>query len=138
MYLWACLLKVHCFGGDTECDMTFSPTDNYDEAIETILAATERLFNSMGNAQEMVRQAKILAQATSSLVNAIKLEADSETDPDARRRLLAAAKNLADATAKLVEAAKVAARNPNDEQAQEALRRAAEDLRLGLIEPTEN
>lgn len=104
-------------------------TDNYDEAIETILAATERLFNSMGNAQEMVKQAKILAQATSSLVNAIKLEADSETDPDARRRLLAAAKNLADATAKLVEAAKVAARNPNDEQAQEALRRAAEDLR---------
>ena len=103
--------------------------DTYDEAIETILAATERLFNSMGNAQEMVRQAKILAQATSSLVNAIKLEADSETDPDARRRLLAAAKNLADATAKLVEAAKVAARNPNDEQAQEALRRAAEDLR---------
>ncbi len=43
--------------------------------------ATERLFGSMGNAQEMVRQAKILAEATSSLVNAIKLEAENESDP---------------------------------------------------------
>ena len=31
--------------------------------------------------QEMVRQAKILAEATSSLVNAIKLEAEVESDP---------------------------------------------------------
>ena len=85
--------------------------------------------SSMGNAQEMVKQAKILAEATSALVNAIKLEADAETDPDARRRLLDAAKSLADATSKMVEAAKGAARNPHDEQAQEALRRAAEHLR---------
>ena len=84
--------------------------------------------SSMGNAQEMVKQAKILAEATSALVNAIKLEADAETDPDARRRLLDAAKSLADATSKMVEAAKGAARNPHDEQAQEALRRAAEHL----------
>ena len=55
--------------------------DQYDIAVEAILAATERLFGSMGNAQEMVRQAKILAEATSSLVNAIKMEADNETDP---------------------------------------------------------
>ena len=88
--------------------------------------------SSMGNAQEMVKQAKILAEATSALVNAIKLEAESETDPDARRRLLDAAKALADATSKMVEAAKGAARNPHDEQAQEALRRAAEHLRLGI------
>ena len=52
----------------------------YDTAVDAILSATERLFSSMGNAQEMVRQAKILAEATSSLVNAIKLE---ETDPGA-------------------------------------------------------
>lgn len=55
--------------------------DQYDIAVEAILNATERLFNSMGNAQEMVRQAKILAEATSSLVNAIKLEAENESDP---------------------------------------------------------
>ena len=66
----------------------------------------------MGNAQEMVHQAKTLAQASSSLVNIIKFKADSETDPDARRRLLAAAKNLTDVTAKLVETAKVAAKEP--------------------------
>ena len=55
--------------------------DQYDAAVEAILSATERLFSSMGNAQEMVRQAKILAEATSSLVNAIKLEAENESDP---------------------------------------------------------
>lgn len=83
----------------------------------------------MGNAQEMVRQAKLLAEATSSLINAIKREAEAETDPDARKKLLDAAKALADATASMVEAAKVAARNPQDEAAQEKLRLAAEHLR---------
>lgn len=60
----------------------------------------------------MVKQAKILAEATSSLVNAIKFEAQYETDSDARRRLLDAAKVLADATSRMVEAAKLAAKNP--------------------------
>lgn len=67
----------------------------------------------MGNAQEMVKQAKILAEATSSLVNAIKREAQDEKDHDAHKRLLDAAKALADATSRMVEAAKVAAKNPN-------------------------
>ena len=34
------------------------PEDQYDD----ILNASDKLFNSMGNADEMVRQAKILAQ----------------------------------------------------------------------------
>ena len=159
-------------------DVRNAEGDKYDEAVEAILAATERLFrwgaggrieafscwgagvilkiflvrgvkmnilscslpplpfppslpplSSMGNAQEMVRQAKLLAEATSSLINAIKREAEAETDPDARKKLLDAAKSLADATALMVEAAKVAARNPQDERAQEKLRRAAEHLR---------
>ena len=70
-------------------------------------------YSAMGNAQEMVKQAKILAEATSSLVNAIKREAQDERDHDARKRLLDAAKALADATSKMVEAAKIAAKNPN-------------------------
>ena len=92
---------------------------------------TDHTHRAMGNAQEMVKQAKILAEATSALVNAIKLEAEAETDPDARRRLLDAAKSLADATSRMVEAAKMAAKNPNDHAAQltEALRLAAENLR---------
>lgn len=53
----------------------------YDMAVNNIMCATESLFSSMGNAQEMVRQAKILAEATSSLVSAIKLEAENENDP---------------------------------------------------------
>lgn len=34
----------------------------YDDNCDDILHATDRLFNSMGNAGEMVKQAKILAQ----------------------------------------------------------------------------
>ena len=67
----------------------------------------------MGDPQEMVRQAKILAEATSTLVNAIRREAENEQDPDTRARLLEAAKALADATSKMVEAAKISAKNPN-------------------------
>lgn len=58
-------------------------------------------------AGEMVRQARILAQATSDLVNAIKMDAEGESDLENSRKLLSAAKLLADATAKMVEAAKV-------------------------------
>ncbi len=61
-------------------------------------------FHSPG---EMVRQARILAQATSDLVNAIKMDAEGESDLENSRKLLSAAKLLADATAKMVEAAKV-------------------------------
>lgn len=61
-------------------------------------------FHPLG---EMVRQARILAQATSDLVNAIKMDAEGESDLENSRKLLSAAKLLADATAKMVEAAKV-------------------------------
>lgn len=61
---------------------------------------------------EMVRQARILAQATSDLVNAIKADAEGETDLENSRKLLSAAKLLADATAKMVEAAKVGQKAP--------------------------
>ena len=40
-------------------------------------------------------------------MNAIKLEAESESDADARKKLLDAAKSLADATSRMVESAKV-------------------------------
>lgn len=56
---------------------------------------------------EMVRQARVLAQATSDLVNAMRSDAEAEVDVDNSKKLLAAAKLLADATARMVEAAKV-------------------------------
>ena len=40
----------------------------YDSACDDILNATDRLFNSMGNAGEMVKQAKILAQVGNIIV----------------------------------------------------------------------
>ena len=83
----------------------------------------------MGNAQEIVKDAKILSLATATLVKAIKLEAESETDPNARIQLLDAAKALAEATSKMMESAEGAARNPHDEQAQEDLWGAAEHLK---------
>ena len=84
---------------------------------------------SMGNAQEMVRQAKLSAEGTSSLINAIKREVAAETDPDARKKLLDTAKALANSTASMVGAAKMAACNPHDEHAQENMRKAVEHLR---------
>lgn len=36
-------------------------TGQYDDTCDSILGATDRLFKSMGNAGEMVKQAKILA-----------------------------------------------------------------------------
>ena len=76
--------------------------------VDTILNATDQLFNNMGDTPEMVRQARILAQATSQLVNALKSQAESHPDSEIQKKLLAAAKMLADATARMVEAAKVA------------------------------
>ncbi|XP_042206516.1 talin-2-like isoform X2 [Homarus americanus] len=102
----------------------------HDEAVETILVSSEKLFASQGNASEMVRQAKILAQATSHLIQNIKFEAESQGDADLQNRLLAAAKQLADATAKMVEAAKQCASHPNDERRQLMLREAAENVRV--------
>lgn len=75
--------------------------------MDTIITVTDRLFGSVGDAHEMVKQARQLAQATSMLVNAIKGQAESHPDSDTQKRLLAAAKALADATARMVEAAKV-------------------------------
>jgi len=60
----------------------------------------------MGDTPEMVKQARVLAQATSHLVNALKLEAERHEDSDQQKKLLAAARVLADATARMVEAAK--------------------------------
>lgn len=101
----------------------------HDEAVETILVSSEKLFASQGNAPEMVRQAKILAQATSHLIQSIKYEAESQGDADLQNRLLAAAKQLADTTARLVEAAKQCASHPNDEKRQFILREVAESVR---------
>ncbi|UYV64796.1 TLN1 [Cordylochernes scorpioides] len=98
--------------------------------VDTIFDASDRLFSSTGNATEMVRQANILAKATTDLISSIKGEAeDHQADSDRQKRLLTAAKILADATARMVEAAKGCASNPHDSQSQEALRRAAQELR---------
>lgn len=87
---------------------------------------------------EMVRQARILAQATSDLVNAIKADAEGETDLENSRKLLSAAKILADATAKMVEAAKGAAAHPDSEEQQQRLREAAEGLRMATNAAAQN
>ncbi|XP_053387301.1 talin-1-like [Mercenaria mercenaria] len=104
-------------------------SESQEEAVDTILTVTDRLFSSVGDAHEMVKQARQLAQATSMLVNTIRGQAESHPDSDVQKRLLAAAKALADATAKMVEAAKGCASSPNDSERQQQLRTAAEELR---------
>ncbi|KDR19212.1 Talin-1 [Zootermopsis nevadensis] len=98
-------------------------------AVETILVATDRLFASTGDAAEMVRQARVLGQATAQLIQAIKGEAEKQPDSEIQRRLLAAAKTLADATARMVEAARLCASSPHDAQRQNQLCEAVEELR---------
>lgn len=98
-------------------------------AVETILVATDKLFASTGDAGEMVRQARVVGQATAQLIQSIKGEAERQTDSEQQQRLLAAAKLLADATAKMVEAARQCASSPHDAKMQDQLRQAAEELR---------
>ncbi|CAF98298.1 unnamed protein product [Tetraodon nigroviridis] len=86
----------------------------------------------------MVRQARVLAQATSDLVNAMRSDAEAEIDVDNSKKLLAAAKLLADATARMVEAAKGAAANPENEDQQQRLREAAEGLRVATNAAAQN
>uniref|UniRef100_A0A8D3AHD5 Talin-1 n=1 Tax=Scophthalmus maximus TaxID=52904 RepID=A0A8D3AHD5_SCOMX len=105
------------------------PIGRHGEATDRILDVTENIFSSMGDAGEMVRQARILAQATSDLVNAIKMDAEGESDLENSRKLLSAAKLLADATAKMVEAAK---------EQQQKLREAAEGLRMATNAAAQN
>ncbi|XP_076439084.1 talin-1-like isoform X2 [Babylonia areolata] len=103
--------------------------EQHEEGVDTVINVTDRLISSTGDAHEMVKQAKYLAQATSTLVSAIRGQAEDQTDSDMQKRLLAAAKQLADATAKLVEAAKGCASSPNDSYQQQMLKSAAEELR---------
>ncbi|XP_070985342.1 talin-2-like isoform X1 [Oncorhynchus clarkii lewisi] len=114
------------------------PIGRYDQATDTIITVTESIFSSMGDAGEMVRQARVLAQATSDLVNAMRSDAEVEVDVDNSKKLLAAAKLLADATARMVEAAKGAAAYPENEDQQQRLREAAEGLRVATNAAAQN
>lgn len=44
-----------------------------ESAVETILISTDRLLASSGDSTEMVRQARVLGQATAQLIQAIKV-----------------------------------------------------------------
>ncbi|XP_030620557.1 talin-2a [Chanos chanos] len=118
--------------------MRGEPIGRYDQATDTIMTVTESIFCSMGDAGEMVRQARVLAQATSDLVNAMRSDAEVEIDVDNSKKLLAAAKLLADATARMVEAAKGAAAYPENEDQQQKLREAAEGLRVATNAAAQN
>ncbi|XP_030759474.1 talin-2 isoform X2 [Sitophilus oryzae] len=100
-----------------------------EHSVEEIYTATDKISAATGDANEMVKQARRLGNATAQLIQSIKGEAEKLPDSDIQRRLLAAAKTLADATAKMVEAARQCATNPSDIKYQDQLRRTAEDLR---------
>uniref|UniRef100_A0A8B9HS97 Talin 2a n=1 Tax=Astyanax mexicanus TaxID=7994 RepID=A0A8B9HS97_ASTMX len=119
-------------------DSCGEPIGRYNQATDTIMNVTENIFSSMGDAGEMVRQARVLAQATSDLVGAMRSDAEAEIDVDNSKKLLAAAKLLADATARMVEAAKGAAAFPENEDQQQKLREAAEGLRVATSAAAQN
>uniref|UniRef100_A0A914UKX2 Talin 1 n=1 Tax=Plectus sambesii TaxID=2011161 RepID=A0A914UKX2_9BILA len=103
-----------------------------DQELETIITTSDRLISYQGSSSEMVRQAQVLAQATTHLVSHIKGEAD--TQPDNRDRLLGAARSVAQATTKMIEAAKDCQGRPQAAESQMALRTAAEDLQKATTE----
>lgn len=107
--------------------------DKIPDIMDQIMVASGELIGSH-DSSEMVRQARILAQATAELIQAIKGEAESQSDSDLQKRLLSAAKALADATADMVEAAKKCASSPNNESSQDLLKRAADHLRVTTSE----
>ncbi|CAF3892804.1 unnamed protein product, partial [Rotaria magnacalcarata] len=103
----------------------------HDESIDQILIASDQLFSSVGDTAEMVKQAKILAQATAQLVSSLRQQAESvDDDTNQQQRFLSAAKMLADATAQMVESAKICATKPHDAQFQYQLKKSVEELRL--------
>uniref|UniRef100_A0A665W016 Talin 2b n=1 Tax=Echeneis naucrates TaxID=173247 RepID=A0A665W016_ECHNA len=105
-----------------------------DRSVETCV----KVCRSASDDGEMVRQARVLAQATSDLVTAMRSDAEAEVDVDNSKKLLAAAKLLADATARMVEAAKGAAAYPENEDQQQRLREAAEGLRVATNAAAQN
>merc|ERR1719422_3025265 len=107
--------------------------DKIPDIMDQIMVASGELIGS-NDSNEMVRQARILAHATAELIQAIKGEAESQSDSDLQKRLLSAAKALADATADMVEAAKRCASSPNNESSQEQLKRAADHIRATTSE----
>lgn len=115
---------------DNEQEENIDIEKYHDQSIEQILTASDRLFLSVGDASEMVKQAKILAQATAQLVSSLRQQAElAGDDTNEQNKLLSAAKILADATAKMVESAKSCATKPNDTELQYQLKKAAEELR---------
>lgn len=98
-------------------------------SVEKILMTSERVLEASGDPGEMVKQARLLGQATAQLIQSIKGEAESQENGSLQRRLLAAAKLLAEATARMVEAARACASNPHDPKSQSHLRQTVEDLR---------
>lgn len=109
------LTWLHCLGMEHGGSFLFVP---FARGIETRLCwllrfplsfrkQTNRLHPLSHPLGEMVRQARVLAQATSDLVNAMRSDAEAEIDMENSKKLLAAAKLLADSTARMVEAAKV-------------------------------
>ncbi|XP_049882474.1 talin-1 isoform X3 [Pectinophora gossypiella] len=103
-----------------------------ERSVESVMVASERVTTA-ADSSEMVRHARLLGQATATLITNIKTEAEKQPS-EAQRKLLAAAKLLADATARMVEAARQCATSPQDREKQEALRKAAEELRYITVD----
>ena len=115
---------------EEEDEELFDIVKHYDQLIDQILTTTNRLFSSVGNATEMVKQAKILAQTTVQLVSSLRQQAElSDDNTNQQNQLLSTAKILADATAQMVESAKSCTTKPNDTQLQYQLKQAAQELR---------
>lgn len=103
------------------------------DELDSIMTTTDKLISYQGSGSEMIRQAKVLAEATTNLAHHIRGEAEITTDIDHKQRLMGATKKVADATTKMISAAQLVATSPEDAQHQMMLRTAAEEVNCFTI-----
>ncbi|XP_055348935.1 fatty-acid amide hydrolase 2-A-like isoform X2 [Paramacrobiotus metropolitanus] len=123
---------VHCVNSaeyqDSLINTVADSTPNLEASVGAITLSTSQLCKAPEPA-EMIRQAKILLQATAELVKGLKSEGEAVTGKGLQQHPLAAAKQLEDATTRLLEAAKLCAAAPHDQDRRQAMRDAAVNIR---------
>ena len=73
---------------------TTAGAEHRKTAVTAILSATERLKERLGNAPEMVGQAKMVAKSAQLLINMLKDDAANEKDRVAQQKLIHAARQV--------------------------------------------
>ena len=101
-----------------------------EQQCELLLAALHKLVQNPSDSATVVQCAQILATSSTDMISRLKEQAERESSPDEKQRLLTAVRDLADSTSKVINAAKDTARDPQNLAKREALNQAAQELEV--------